>query len=305
MNCMYYIDYKTDEEQNVCKRIYNKIFFRYETINLDEDKKLININQNFLNKRAEKRINKYCILNSGHEDYGVLISKNIKSENGLKNYEIFHGKILMTNMIVNLIEHIEQAIDVDFRNEEIFISTRNDKNKELITDVAKKFRCVNIITDKIKKLGRLEQYLNKNEDLIFSISNNRRKALKRAKIIINIDFDKEQLEEFSLNRDCIIINLNNEILELKSSFHGTIIELMEINYKNRYEKFIHTSKFDKTKLYESYIYSKNYNEAKDYIRDDECTIENLRGRKIEINISELKNNFTNSTRKLDKNQKKD
>lgn len=305
MNCMYYIDYKSDDEKNIYKKIYNKIFFKYEVVIFDEDKKLININRNCLNKSIEKRINKHCVIDNEYRDYGLLISNKIKTENCLKNYEIFHGKILMTNIIVNLIEYIEDAIGTDFRNEDIFICTCNDKYKELIIDVAKKFRCTNIITDKIKKLKRLENVLSKEGELIYSISNNRKKSLRRAKIVINIDFDKEQFEEFSLNRYCIIINLSNKILELKSSFHGTIVELAEINYKNRYENFININEFDKVKLYESYIYSKNYNEAKKYIQDDNCTIEILKGKKSEIRASELKNNFRNSTRKLDKIQKKD
>ncbi len=305
MNCVYYIDYKSDDKNNIYKKIYNKIFFKYEIVDFDDDKKLIKINKNYISKSLEKKLKQCCIINNRHEDFTIMISKDIHGKISLENNEIFHGKILMKNMIINLIEYIERVCNVDFRCEDVFISTQSDKSKELIVDVAKKFKCVNIVTNKIRKLNRLENKLSKNDEIIFTISNNRKKALKRAKILINIDFKEKDFEEFNINRYCIIINLNNESLKLKNSFHGVVVESAEINYKNRYEDIINASKFDKIKLYESYIYNKNYNEAKEYINNDNCIIKVLRGNNCNIDEYEFKNNFTKNTIKLDKYKKKD
>ena len=300
-DCVYYIDYDNKVNKRLYRRLYSRIFFKYELINLDRNKNIIRINNDTIDRKISKKIHK-C-LNDGNNR--LICSNKIILKEDSEEYNYFHGKIVLKNMILNIIEHIENIIDTDFRNESIYIAIDNDSEREIIIDLGSKFKNINIVTDKIKKLKRLDNKLNKEDKIVYSITNNRKKSLRRAKIVINFDYDVSFFEQFNMNRNCIIINLNKQNLSMKNSFHGSIIEGIRINYNNKYDNFTNIDNFDKTIVYESYIFNNKYNSAKNMIKEDNCVIEKLIGANSEIYAEELKNNFTKSTIKLDKSIKKD
>ena len=298
---VYYIDYDNKGNKRLYSKLYNRIFFKYELIRLDKNKNIIRINNDIIDRKVSQKIHK-C-LNGGNNR--LICSNKIILKEDSKEYNYFNGKIVLKNMILNTIDHIENIINTDFRNESIYIAIDDDKEKEIIFDLGRKFKNINIVTDKIKKLKRLDDKLNREDKIVYSITNNRKKSLKRAKIIINFDYNISFFEQFNMNRNCIIINLNAENLTMKNSFHGSIIEGIKINYNNKYDNFTNIDNFDKTIIYESYIFNNKYNSVKDMIKEDNCIIEELIGANTEIHAEELKNNFIKSTIKLDKSAKKD
>ena len=298
---VYYIDYDSRENRRLYSKLYNRIFFKYELIRLDKNKNIIRINNDTIDKKISKKIHK-CLNNDNSR---LICSNRIILKEDFKEYSCFDGKIVLKNMILNVIEHIENIVDTDFRNESIYVAIDNDNEREIILDLGRKFKNINIVTDKIKKMKRLDNKLNREEKIVYSITNNRKKSLKRAKILINFDYDITFFEQFNMNRNCIIINLNTINLNMKNSFHGSIIEGIKINYNNKYDDFTNIENFDKTIIYESYIFNNKYNSAKNMIKEDHCIIEKLIGANSEIHSEELKNNFTKSILKLDKSVKKD
>ena len=192
-------------------------------------------------------------------------------------------------MIIPLLEHLEKNLNIDFRFENIFLTVDNDKNKDIIVDLGNRCKSISLVTDNIRKLYRLDSRLNKDDNIIVSVSSNRRKALQRARIAVNFDYDETFFENFNINRNCIIINLSNNALTLKNSFQGSIIEKLEIDYINKYENFINIDNFDKTILYETFIYDKNYDGAKELMRFDNCRIKKVLGMRNEINFIKSRN----------------
>ena len=298
---VYYIDYDSRENRRLYSKLYNRIFFKYELIRLDKNKNIIRINNDTIDKKISKKIHK-CLNNGNNR---LICSNRIILKEDFEEYSCFDGKIVLKNMVLNVIEHIENIVDTDFRNESIYVAIDNDNEREIILDLGRKFKNINIVTDKIKKMKRLDNKLNREEKIVYSITNNRKKSLKRAKILINFDYDITFFEQFNMNRNCIIINLNTINLNMKNSFHGSIIEGIKINYNNKYDDFTNIENFDKTIIYESYIFNNKYNSAKNMIKEDHCIIEKLIGANSEIHSEELKNNFTKSILKLDKSVKKD
>lgn len=279
-NDIYYIDSFFEKSNN----LYDKIFFKYEIIDIDKDKKYLNINKKYIDEKVLKKMLKKCKI----EDAQFVYSNNIKLSESLKENK-YTGKIILRNMIIPLLEHFENNLNIDFRLENIFLTVDNDKNKDIIVDLGNKCKSISLVTDNIRKLYRLDSKLNKDDNIIVSVSSNRRKALQRAKIVVNFDYDETFFENFNINRNCIIINLSNNVLTLKNSFQGSIIEKLEIDYINKYENFINIDNFDKTILYETYIYDENYDSAKEIMRFDNCRIKKVLGMRNEINFIKSRN----------------
>lgn len=279
-NDIYYIDSFFVKSNN----LYDKIFFKYEITDIDKNKKYLNINKKYIDEKVLTKMLKKCKI----EEAQFVYSNNIKLSENLKENK-YTGKIVLRNMIIPLLEHLEKNLNIDFRFENIFLTVDNDKNKNIIVDLGNRCKSISLITDNIRKLYRLDSKLNKDDNIIVSVSSNRRKALQRARIVVNFDYDETFFENFNINRNCIIINLSNNVLTLKNSFQGSIIEKLEIDYINKYENFINIDNFDKTILYETFIYDENYDSAKEIMMFDNCRIKKVLGMKNEINFIKSRN----------------
>lgn len=306
----YYIDNKENNSKDILKKISNYLFYKFSVIDVDNEKKCIYINKKYINNKAYKKINRY-LNKQGLDilDKNTLIAKNIqlKVRNNHKNdvsiNEIKYlqkEKYLMKVMLYEILKYIEKIADADYRNESIYVTMISEKNMNVLLEIIDLFKNINIITTRIGYMRRLEKNILKNKDSIISISNNKRKALKRARLLINFDFNDNLLKEFSINRNCIIINLNNEKIRLNSIFQGCIIDSVQIDFKNQYEQYIKKCRYSIEDLYCSYIQQYVYNKAIKQSKEDDCKIVKLLGNSGVILNEEIINNFINSAIKLDK-----
>ena len=306
----YYIDYKMNNTKDFFKKIYNYLFYRFSVIDVDNEKKCIYINKKYINNKEYKKINRYLNQHSFDELNGnALIAEDIQLKIGNKNMNNIKytpkEKHLMKVMLYEILKYIEKTTDAEYRNESIYVSMISERNKNILLEILDMFKNVNIITTRVGYMRRMEKSILKGKDSIISISNNRRKALKRARLLINFDFDDNILNEFWINRDCIIINLNNKKIELKRNFQGCIIDNIQIDFKNQFEQYINKSRYNIEDLYCSYMQNYDYRYKIKHTRIDGCKIINLYGNRGIISNKEVINNFTNSGIKLDKTRKKD
>lgn len=297
-NIIGYLNYKEDISKNFFQKILDNIFFKAECHSLNENKREILINQNIIN---QKNLEKIIKLNNKNNIKNMIISNKIEIQTDLENLNLLNGKILMKNTIIFLLKFICDCINKDVRCENIYVLIDNDKNKDIIIDLAHEFKSISIVTDNIKKLRRLDRKLSNDEEIITSISNNCKKALKKANIIVNFDYDTRFFEKFNVNRNSIIINLNKEKIKMKNSYQGIIIENIKIDYEDLNNSLIDFKNFDKTIFYESCIFYNKYYEIKDKYCEDKCKIKKIIGSNGEISIPEIKKFYNN----LDKCIKKD
>ncbi|MBP3708174.1 MAG: hypothetical protein J6J36_06160 [Clostridia bacterium] len=288
-NDIYYIKY-----EKMYAGWLNRVLFRYNIVDIGQCKHLVQINRKVINKKVYEKIIKITKNNK------ILFSNNVVS-NQYNNF--FSGKLLMKYMIIDIIKSMQQMIGSNFIQEDLYIAFCKEVDYNILSDLSKEFKSINIITDKIRKIKRIESKLER-DNIAYSISNNKKKALKKAKILINMDYSSNFFEEFYINRNCIIINLNPQNLLMKNSFQGSIIERIEIDYINNNE-YLDPMEYDKNKLYESYIIYNKYIDTRIIQKQDKCIIKTLLGSSTKLSPKELKNNFIKSSIKLDKNKKKD
>ncbi|MBP3503128.1 MAG: hypothetical protein J6K42_06625 [Clostridia bacterium] len=272
-----YLNYRDNINLNIFKKIIDKFFFRISLNKLEDNRFEILINTCSLNEKKLTKIKK--IMNNNNIDI-IAVSNKIaleQSDFDKENIKKFNGKVLMKNLIILILDYIYTCKNENMILDALYITINDDKNKDIIMDLATKFKCINIITDKIKKLKRLEKKLEKNENIIYSISNNTKKSLKKAKLIVNFDYDEKFFEKFNFNRNAIIINLSTTKWKMKSSFNGTIIENVMIDYNCEENKILNLKNFDKNILYESHIINMDYKEFKANYINNKCEITHLTG----------------------------
>lgn len=95
--------------------------------------------------------------------------------------------------------------------------------EEYIYKYAKEFKRINIITNYIGKFKKIEEKLYNEEGILINVTNNRKKSLLKAELIINIDFPKEIINEFEIYDRSTIINWDEPLKIKKKRFNGKII----------------------------------------------------------------------------------
>ena len=164
----------------------------------------------------------------------------------------------------------------------VLVNDNNCVNICLIEYLSKKIKCLNIVTHNIKKFQKVEVFLYEKEDIMIVISNNKRKSINKAKIIVNLDFDNDEFSKYQLNRDAIIINISNNNLDIEKSFNGIFINSLKMcKLKNNYIK--NSNLFKLEELYESFIIGEqDFYKAIKKIKEDNVEIQELIGKRGKI-----------------------
>ncbi len=280
------------------------------------------------------KINTIVFANEIEEGVKEFIIKQIEQEK--YGVDILNGKKLMKYMDFEIIDYILEKQKTNMENEEIYILF-NDKNlnfktnienlKEYLLKYIKNFKITNLISDDIRKLKKMQEEILDEENILISVSNNKKKALKRAKYILNINLNQTQLEKYSINREVVIINLEETIYYENPSFDGININSIELKIPDEYLEYfeIIENEFNKMVLYEAimkkYIeniktnpinmlntISKKTKNRLEYIikqklQEDNVKIDYLIGNKGPIDEDELKRLVKNQTNELDKTKK--
>lgn len=113
------------------------------------------------------------------------------------------------------------------------------------------------------------------------VSNNKKKSLRKAKIVINFDMRQDMFSNYQINRNAMIINLSDNIIKMEKSFNGIIvnsIQIGDINYKIRNYYL-----FEYIDLYESdIIEEKKFDKILKKIKEDDIIIKGLLGKRGKI-----------------------
>ena len=260
-------------------------------LTIKEDKTCILPYKKLKSKIIINIITKIMVTTTKRVVLSNYLEKIEKLENSFtKNGIYIHkGNILTKHLLYNFIDYISKAIKQEAYMQEVFILINNtnrlDKNN--IIYLAKQFKRLNVVTKNINSFKKLETYLEEELGIAITITNNKRKSLLKAKIIVNIDFDEEMLNSFNINNKAIIIQMNH--IQVRSKlFSGINILDYEITYKKDIFSERMYNKFNKKILYESLIYSKNYDSIVKKIQEDDVKIINLIGKNGVINEAEYK-----------------
>ena len=127
--------------------------------------------------------------------------------------------------------HKSESKEENLRIEDKWILNKLDK---LVVDV----------TNHIEKLRKIEKEIQEKEGILIVVTNNKNKSLLKSQIIINMDFNKEVLNQYKIYDEAIILNIEENIKIDSIRFNGVIINDFEVEtgrieliWRENYEKY--------------------------------------------------------------------
>lgn len=239
-------------------------------------------------KKTIRKINK----KRKKENIKLVLSKKLSSVEELKdklcenNLEILDGRWLFNYLIYDALDYISHCQNKKLDKQNVCILA-NDNNESTINNIYRIAQCVKnlkIVTKNIRKFMHLEQELYNNYGIAIQISNNAKKSLLHADMIVNVDFSQKILNNYSINPNAIIINIKEKINIESKRFQGININYYKIEYnKEILNNIINKEQYDMNILYESYIYRKDtYESIKKQLKKDNVRILTLIGNNGEI-----------------------
>lgn len=219
-------------------------------MNLDKEKNI---------RKVLKKLNKLGITS-------VVLSKEICENKEIinalnaNNIKIYNGRWLEKYITFELLEYILNKKNMQKEETEIAITTNEitDLTIETIKILAQQYKRVTVVTNHIEKLRKIENELYEKSGILIVISNNQRKSLLRAPIILNLDFNKQVLNRYKINENAIIINIEGDMRINTKRFNGININNYEIEV-GREENIWRENmqKFRKKDLLEAVIYKRD------------------------------------------------
>lgn len=312
------------------KRRSKNFLDRFKIIEIDNfnNNYLIDIyeneNKNNKKEKADKKnkiIKKVIKVIKQYKIDTIVFSKDIEKEFqkdsvellSKENYQVttLNGKRLMKYMNFEIISYILEKQNADMKNEDIYILFKNDKSidlsfrtnleilKEFLNKYIYNFRVTNLVANDIRELRRLQEEILESENILISVSNNKRKALKRAKYLLNVNLNKSEIDKYKINRDAIIINLEQTVIYNDPSFNGINVNYFELEIPDEYiESFEKIGeKFDIVTLYESILleYSENVKKSKNSNKNSNNLGSNRYNNLYNINYSVDDSNVSNNS----------
>lgn len=212
-------------------------------------------------------------------DKELLDNKSFVNAVNSYQMQIFDGRWLIKYLSLEILDYVVSR--ASFTKEEIEIAITvneiTDLSIEIIKTIAKQYKKTTIVTNHISKLKKIEQEIYEKQGVLIVLTNNQKKSLTKAQIILNMDFNKEMLNKYKINESAIIINLEGDMKIEEKRFNGININDYEIEVGR--EEIIwreNMKKFRTKDLLESVIYMKD-------------TYKNIRNKlnKNKVNIKEL------------------
>lgn len=238
--------------------------------------------------------NTYYIPDINEKIISKLIQKlkqdNIEyiiSEKGVDiEYNRLDGKYLLKCAIPEVVKYCYNALDKNEELEEIYILVENytKENIRIIESLSDKVKVVNIVTNHLRQFQELEKRLERKE-IYITVSSNKRKALKRAELIINLDYNN--FNGFNVNKNSIIVNCNKEF-KLNKDFEGICIENIDIEISKIMRIFSENENMDKKELFEAELLKqKDLDESRYILEKSKMKITELIGKRGKIDLSEF------------------
>lgn len=237
-------------------------------------------------KKFKKKYNIEQIILA--EDLPVYIKDEIR-----KKEQIISSKELMPYIVDELLKFIciKQQEEISSKDIIILVKETSQINLYWIEYLATHTKSITIVTTQINKFLTLEKKLTQENGIAMLVSNNKRKSLTKAKIIINLDFEEELLNQYQININAIIINITHQIKKLPKEFQGININQAEITLPQQSIQEYKQKKlykiFPNSILYLKKIKVNKFIEACKKIKEDNIEVSNIIGINGIIQTEEL------------------
>ena len=258
----------------------HKIFGKKVEIQNDEIKVYYKIEKE---KNLNKIIKKFLKL----EINNVILDKTLwKSEKLINllyanNINLIDGKWLKKYMTIDILNFVITQKNIRKEETEIAITVNEitELSIEIIKILSKQYKKLVVVTNHIEKLRKIEKGIFEKEGILIVVSNNKNKSLLKSQIIINIDFNKELINQYQIYDEAIIINIEEKIKIDSIRFNGIIINDFDVE-TGRIETIWRTNyeKYRVNDLLEANLYVRNtYKNIRKKIQKCNISIKNLYG----------------------------
>lgn len=225
----------------------------------DKEKKMDKVIKSLVLQMKKAKIEKVVFSDECmcHLEYHKIVQ--ICIQNGI---EVLNGRQLMRYMDFNILTYVLKLQNTQIKQEDVFFLIKKDNNLDLqfLSRFIENCKTVNIVTNDLKRFKKVQETLYEKENILISVSNHKTKSLKRAKYIFNVNMELQDLEKYTINRNAIMIHLQDEIKYQASLFNGININGIEIDIPDEvieeYEKIEGIEKFNAMRLYESILLRK-------------------------------------------------
>lgn len=212
-----------------------------------------------------------------------------------QEFTILNGKNVFFYLLLEIIQFILEKQHKHTNSEDIYVLLHHNKQAYLdnILFLLQHFKTVNIVTDNLKPFQLLAEKVEAEEGIQMTVSNNKRKSLRKAKIIINFDFAEEELSQYVIYRNAIFIHVGNSLSYENQTFGGVQIQRMEIDtskeIKQLFQKYHLLESTSLGILYEGILnQNENFQKVRKQIEKDQVKILSLYGKNGLIDSSEYK-----------------
>ena len=235
--------------------------FMFQKLKIEQDNCKI-----YANLENEKNINKVVSKIAKAEINAVVLSKELKANKQLinklnsANIRIFDGRWLEKYLTYEILEFILKQKNQKKEETELAITTNEitDSCIQIIKTLAKQYKRVTVVTNHSSKLRKIEKELYDEYGILILVSNNQKKSLAKAQLILNMDFNKEVLNKYKINENAVILNLEGDMIIYNKRFNGINVNNYEIEV-GREEIIWRTNmnKFETKELLEAFLYMKD------------------------------------------------
>ena len=230
---------------------FEKYFKRIEVVN---DKILINYNIENLKISAKiKLFRKIKNILDSNNIKNVIISREIKKDFEFinlfysNNLNIVDGRVLFKKLIVQIIENICTHNNLKSQEKQIsiLINSVNVFGINCVKEMSQRFKSLNVVTNNINYFKPLKEKLWEEDGIIITLTNNKKKAVSRSDIILNIDFPEELVNKYTIFDEAILVNLEENIRIRKKRFNGKIINdyKIEAEPNSKLDEFLNRNEY--------------------------------------------------------------
>ena len=240
-------------------------------------------------KKAEKLANQTQKILEKANTKQVVVSKAIKKQKEYLNYlhmydlKIIDGKWLFEVLSSQVLEYIVEKKDLKKEKIQvsILINEVTDPILENIKQIVRQYKRANIVTNHREKFKNIEKQILENEGIMITVSNNKKKSLCKSKIILNVDFPSELINQYNFNDEAIIVNIRGNVRITRKRFNGMNINNYNIDFKSLEEfDYDKNNLYERKDIYEAQISARQpFGEIKKKVKKDGVKITELVGNK--------------------------
>lgn len=245
--------------------------------------------------KMKKCIKKIRKLMKKYQIHSLVLSEELKTNSEFqegnnsvsRKIYLVDGIGLMPYLLKEILEYIVKRQEGEIALEDLYLCVKEVQSfwLENIFYLSGYFRTVNIITPKVSYFQNQVDKIEEN--VIITVTNNKKKSLKRAKFIVNFDFNEEELKSYTINTKAVLISLKKEVVYKQVGFDGLQVYSFGIDMNSQvkevFKKYHLLESCSLEALYESIINKKqSFSTIKAKMQKDNIKIVKLYGRRGEI-----------------------